>query len=176
MEILNVEHPIDLWESWNDRGKLHIGYYVYVNTFTFSIYEAQGLKECIIVSLEIIFISYQEWALFNLIPTLQNFGSTIGKRCFQPISQVTTRLEHIENQTFNNLTMRRVVSPNAVQNVGTIRKYQNDQVYIQRFLAFLGGEYNESNETLSVNEDDVASLPNLKDMCRKEALPIGHNN
>jgi hypothetical protein len=70
MEILNVEHPIDLWESWNDRGKLHIGYYVYVNTFTFSIYEAQGLKECIIVSLEIIFISYQEWALFNLIPTL----------------------------------------------------------------------------------------------------------
>jgi hypothetical protein len=34
-------------------------------------------------------------------------------------------------------------------------------------------EYSESNESLSVNEDCVASLPNLEDMHRKEASLIG---
>jgi hypothetical protein len=38
---------------------------------------------------------------------------------------------------------------------------------------FLGGEYSESSESLSVNEDCVASLPNLEDTHRKEASLIG---
>jgi hypothetical protein len=29
---------------------------------------------------------------------------------------------------------------------------------------FLGGEYNEISEFLNVNEDNVASLPNLEDL------------
>lgn len=37
----------------------------------------------------------------------------------------------------------------------------------------LGGDYNKSNESLNVNENNVASSPNLEDMHRKEALPIG---
>jgi len=41
---------------------------------------------------------------------------------------------------------------------------------------FLGGGYNESNESFSANENDVASLFNLENMCRREVLPIGHNN
>jgi len=41
---------------------------------------------------------------------------------------------------------------------------------------FSGGEYNESSESFNANEDDVASLPNLKDMCQREAPPIGHSN
>jgi len=32
-----------------------------------------------------------------------------------------------------------------------------------------GNEYNiESSESLSANEDDVSSSPNLEDMCRRE--------
>jgi hypothetical protein len=41
---------------------------------------------------------------------------------------------------------------------------------------FLGGEYSESSESFSANETDVASLPNLEDMCLKEALLIWHRN
>jgi hypothetical protein len=44
METLNVGDLVDLWESWNDRGKLHIGYNVCVDTSTFFIYQAQGPK------------------------------------------------------------------------------------------------------------------------------------
>jgi hypothetical protein len=50
METLNAKDPIDLWESWNDCGKLHIGYNVYVDTSIFSIYGAHGQEECIFVS------------------------------------------------------------------------------------------------------------------------------
>jgi hypothetical protein len=32
-------------------------------------------------------------------------------------------------------------------------------------LCFLGFEYSESNEFFSANENDVASLLNLEDMC-----------
>ncbi len=38
---------------------------------------------------------------------------------------------------------------------------------------FLRGEYNESSEFLSANESNVGSSPNLEDMHRREALPIG---
>jgi len=89
---------------------------------------------------------------------------------------VTFRLECIKDETINNLTMKRVVCPSAVQNVGTFGEHQNDQVSTQGLLAFLRGEYNKNNKSFSVNEDDLASSPNLKDMCQKEALPIGHNN
>ncbi len=41
MKTLNVKDPIDLWESWNDHGKLHIGYCVCVDMCTFSIYGAE---------------------------------------------------------------------------------------------------------------------------------------
>ncbi len=51
-----------------------------------------------------------------------------------------------------------------------------DQVSTKGLLAFWGGEYNESNEILSVNENNVASSPNLEDMHQIEASPIGHNN
>ncbi len=64
----------------------------------------------------------------------------------------------------------------AVQNVRITREHQNDQVFTQGLPMFLGGEYNESSEFLSVNESNVESLPNLKDMCRKEVLPIGCSN
>ncbi len=77
MEILNPKNLVDLWESWNDYEKFHIGYGVYVNMYTTSIYGAQGSKECIIVSPKIVFILYQEWALFSLILMLQNFGLVI---------------------------------------------------------------------------------------------------
>jgi hypothetical protein len=40
-----------------------------------------------------------------------------------------------------------------------------------------GNEYNiESSESLSANEDDVSSSPNLEDKCRRVISPIGHNN
>jgi hypothetical protein len=51
METLNVEDLVDLWESWNDRGKLHIGYDVCVDMFTLSIYGALktgGMHHCFI--------------------------------------------------------------------------------------------------------------------------------
>ncbi len=32
-------------------------------------------------------------------------------------------------------------------------------------LSFLGGEYNKGNESLGANEHNVASSPNLEDMC-----------
>jgi len=57
METFKVGDPIDLWESWNDRGKLHISYGVCVDTSIISIYGAYGHEGCIIVSLEIVFIS-----------------------------------------------------------------------------------------------------------------------
>jgi hypothetical protein len=37
---------------------------------------------------------------------------------------------------------------------------------------FLGGEYNESNEFLGANENDVASSSNLENMRQKEAPSI----
>lgn len=38
MEMLNFGNPIDLWELWDDRGKLHVAYSVYVDTSILSIY------------------------------------------------------------------------------------------------------------------------------------------
>jgi hypothetical protein len=35
METFKVKDPTDLWEPWNDCGKLHIGYVVSINMFTF---------------------------------------------------------------------------------------------------------------------------------------------
>jgi hypothetical protein len=67
METLNSGDPNDLWEWWDNCGKLHISYSVYLNPSTFSIYGAQGSKECIIVSPKDVFLLYQEWALFSLI-------------------------------------------------------------------------------------------------------------
>jgi hypothetical protein len=52
METLNARDLVDLWESWNDRGKLHINYGVCVDMSTISIYGAKGSKECIIISLD----------------------------------------------------------------------------------------------------------------------------
>lgn len=103
-----------MWESRDDLGKLHIGYGVYVDPSILSIYVTQGLEECIIVSPETIFLSYQEWALFSLTPTVRNYGSAVGKSCFWPISQMTTRLEHIGDEIINNLILKRVVCPSAV--------------------------------------------------------------
>jgi hypothetical protein len=40
----------------------------------------------------------------------------------------------------------------------------------------LGGDYNNGSKFLSANEDDMASSPNLKNMCRREASPIGRSN
>jgi hypothetical protein len=160
METLNSRYSIHLWESWDDCGKLHINYDVFLDLSSLSIYGAQGSEEYIIVSLETVFLSYQEWAFFNLIPTLQNFGLTIRKSYFWQISHMTTKLEHIRDETINNLTMKRVDYLSAVQN----GEHQNDQVFTPRFFTFLRGEYSESNESLSANEDDVASLPNFKNL------------
>jgi hypothetical protein len=82
METLNSRNPIDLWESEDNHKKLHISYNVCLDPSTLSIYRTQGPEECIIVSVQIIFLSYQEWAFFSPIPLLQNFGLTIGKNCF----------------------------------------------------------------------------------------------
>lgn len=82
METLNARDPVDLWESWNNYGKLHIGYGVCVDLFSLSIYGSQGSEEYIIVSLEIVFVSYQEHLFFSSTLMLQNFGLTIGKSCF----------------------------------------------------------------------------------------------
>jgi hypothetical protein len=70
METLNSEDLVDLWESWDDHGKLHIDYDVCVNMFTLFIYGAQGSEECIIVSPETIFVSYHVHVLYNSIPML----------------------------------------------------------------------------------------------------------
>jgi len=70
------------------------------------------------------------------------------------------RLEHIGNETINNLITKRVVCLNVVQNA----QHQNDQVSTQGLPMFLGGEYNESNEFLNANEDDVESSFNLEDL------------
>jgi hypothetical protein len=40
METLNVRFLVDLWESWNSYGKPHIGYGVYADMSTLSIYGA----------------------------------------------------------------------------------------------------------------------------------------
>jgi hypothetical protein len=74
---------------------------------------------------------------------LQNFGSSIGKTCFWPISQVITRLERMGDESINNLTKKRVVCPSEVQNVNIVGEHQNDQVSTQGPLAFLGVEYSE---------------------------------
>jgi hypothetical protein len=58
METLNSRNPVDLWESWDNCGKLHIEYDVCFNPSILSIYQAQGLEECIIVSLETVFLLY----------------------------------------------------------------------------------------------------------------------
>jgi len=60
METLNFRNLVDLWESWDDLGKLHIGYGVCLYPSTLSIYGAQGLEGYIIVSPKIVFLSYQE--------------------------------------------------------------------------------------------------------------------
>ncbi len=72
METLNSGNPIDLWESWDDRGKLHIDYGVYVDTSTLFIYGAQGWEECIIVSSKTIFVLYHKQTFYSLTPTLWN--------------------------------------------------------------------------------------------------------
>jgi hypothetical protein len=89
---------------------------------------------------------------------------------------VITRLAHIGHETINNLTTKKVVYSSGVQNVGIAKDHQNDQVFTQGPLAFLGGEYNESSESFGTNENNMASLPNLKDIFQGEAPPIGHNN
>ncbi len=58
METLNSGDLVNMWESWDDHGKLHISYDVCVDLSTLSIYGAQGLKECIIVLAKIVFILY----------------------------------------------------------------------------------------------------------------------
>jgi hypothetical protein len=35
METLNSRDRVDLWESWDDHGKLHIGHNACLNWFTF---------------------------------------------------------------------------------------------------------------------------------------------
>jgi hypothetical protein len=40
METLNSRNLVDLWESWDDCEKLHIGYNVCVGMPTLSIYGA----------------------------------------------------------------------------------------------------------------------------------------
>ncbi len=72
--------------------------------------------------------------------------------------------------------MKKVVCLSVVQDVGKFGEHQNDQVSTQRLRAFSRGEYSESNESLSVSEDDVASSPNLKDMCQREVSLIGRSN
>jgi hypothetical protein len=42
METLNSKDLVDLWESWNDRGKLHVGYIVCVDM---SILSIMGLRD-----------------------------------------------------------------------------------------------------------------------------------
>jgi len=87
------------------------------------------------------------------------------------------RLEHIRDETINNLIMKRVVCLSAIWNVGITREDQNDQDSTQRFLTFFGNDYNtKSSEHLSANEDNVASLPNLEDMLQNEALLVKCNN
>jgi hypothetical protein len=82
METLNYGDQVGLWKLRDDPRKLHIGYGVCLDSSTLSIYGAQEQEECIIFSLEIVFLLYQQWALFNPILTLQNCGSIIGKNCF----------------------------------------------------------------------------------------------
>jgi hypothetical protein len=65
-----------------------------------------------------------------------------------------------------------VVCSSAIQNVSTTKEDQNDKVSTQGLPMFLGDEYNESSESLSDNEDIVASLLNFEDMRQREALPI----
>ncbi len=54
---------------------------------------------------------------------------------------MTPRFEHIGDETINNLIMKKMVCLSLVRNVGTNGKHQNDQVFTQRLLAFLKGEY-----------------------------------
>jgi hypothetical protein len=103
METLSFGDPVDLWESQDDHGRSHIGYGICLNPSILFIYGAQGLEECIIVSLEIVFLLYQEWTFFSLTPTLWNFGLVVRKSSFWLISQVITRLEHIGNETIKNI-------------------------------------------------------------------------
>jgi len=65
-----------------------------------------------------------------------------------------------------------VVCSNGIQNVSTTKEEQNDKVSTQGLPMFSGDEYNESSESLSDNEDIVASLLNFEDMRQIEALPI----
>ncbi len=48
--------------------------------------------------------------------------------------------------------------------------------FYQKAPCIFRGEYNENNESLNVNEVDVASSYNLKDMHRREVSPIGHSS
>jgi hypothetical protein len=114
MELWNSRDLVDLWEAKDGPGKLHISYGVYLDPSSLSIYGVQGREECIIVSLETIFLLYQEWAFFSPTPTLQNCGSIEGKCYFWPISQVITRLERIGDESINNLTTKKVVCLSVV--------------------------------------------------------------
>ncbi len=51
---------------------------------------------------------------------------------------MTFKLECIRDETINNLTVKRVVCPSVVWNVGIAREDQNDQVSNRGLLAFLG--------------------------------------
>jgi hypothetical protein len=69
-------------------------------------------------------------------------------------------LEHIGNETINNIITKRVVCLNVVKN----EQHQNDQVFTQGLPTFWGAEYNESNDSLNVNEDNVENSFNLEDL------------
>jgi len=85
---------------------------------------------------------------------------------------VILRLEHIGDETINNLTTKKVVCPHLIQNVGTFRKHHY-QVFTQSFLEFWGVSIAKV-ASLLVNEDNVASLPNLKDMRQTKPPQIRH--
>jgi hypothetical protein len=89
---------------------------------------------------------------------------------------MTAKLECSRDETINNLIMKKVVCPSAVHNVGTSREHQNDQVSTQKFLVFLGGEYSESKESFGADEDNVATSPNLENLCQRDSLLIKHNS
>jgi hypothetical protein len=69
METLDYGNQVDLWKLRHNPRKLHIGYGVCLDSSILSIYGAQGSEECIIFSLKIVFLLYQQWALFSPILT-----------------------------------------------------------------------------------------------------------
>ncbi len=73
------------------------------------------------------------------------------------------RLECIRDETINNLTKKRVVCPSVVRNVGKMIMFAPNGS-----LSFRGMSITKAMSFFTANEDDVASLLNLKDMCQKE--------